>query len=448
MTNKKTAIGILGAGITGLSTAYGLHKKGIPATVYEKSGRVGGSIKTISKEGWVVEEGPNTLMIKSERVWELLQDLELNDQIIEANSNAKRRFVVKNSRPLALPSSISALLRTPLLSTRAKLRLLKEPFIPPAQGEDETIAHFISRRLGDEPLNYGVNPFVSGVYAGNPKELSIKHTFSTLWEMEQTHGSLFKGAVKKNSEGTVKKKLLSFSGGNQVLTRTLANALPYPVHTSCEITSVKRERRSWELSGRKDGAPIQAEHDILISTLPAYQLASICNPTSFSLLSDIYYAPLSVVALGFNKEQIHHPMDGFGMLIPEVEPFNTLGVLFSSTLFDGRAPKDHHLLTCFIGGARYPKQAHKSKTELLEQLLPELDQLLGINGQPVFTHHKYWSRAIPQYTMEYDRYLSTMDNLEQEYSGLFLRGNYRDGVSVPDCIISGLNTAEKVAGAL
>ncbi|MCW9707075.1 protoporphyrinogen oxidase [Fodinibius salsisoli] len=448
MTNKNTPIGILGAGITGLSIAYGLHKKGIPVTVYEKSNQVGGAIKTIQEDGWLVEEGPNTLMVKSEQLWKLLDELDLQNQIIEANTKAKRRFIVKDSQPVALPSSISALLRTSLLTTGAKVRLLKEPFISPSQDDDETIARFISRRLGQEPLNYGINPFVSGVYAGDPAKLSIRHTFSSLWEMEQTHGSLLKGIIKKKKQpDTIKRKLLSFKDGNQTLPRSLASVLPN-IKTSCEITSANQRDAVWQLNGREEGTPMQAEHDIIIPTLPAYQLASIFDDSSFTPLSDIPYAPLSIVALGFKKEQIHHPLDGFGMLIPEVEPFQTLGVLFSSTLFSDRAPENHHLLTCFIGGARYPHLAQKSKAELLKYLLPELDQLLGIEGNPVFTHHTFWPKAIPQYNVGYEQYLSAIKNLEKKSPGLFINGNFRGGVSVPDCIFSGLDTANKVADYL
>lgn len=442
---KSTPIGILGAGITGLSAAYGLHKRGISSTVYEKSDQVGGAIKTIQRNGWLVEEGPNTLMVKSQRVWELLDDLNLHADITEANPEAKCRFIIKDGQPVALPSSIASFLGTSLLSTGAKLRLLKEPFISPSGGKDESIAHFIRRRLGSQPLDYGINPFVSGVYAGDPEQLSIKHTFSRLWEMEQHHGSLTKGLIKRKKQNSTKRSLISFKNGAQSLPKALANTLPEAVHTGYKITSAEQRPSHWKIEGLKNGTPVEAEHQILISTVPAHTLHTIFKGSSFPELTTIPYAPLSVMALGFKNSQIHHPLDGFGMLIPKVEPFQTLGVLFSSTLFNGRAPEGQQLLTCFIGGARYPKQARKPKDELLKQLLPELNQLLGIDGEPVLTYHKFWARAIPQYNLGYDQYLSTIDNLEKEHQGLFINGNFRGGVSVPDCISSGLNTAQKAA---
>lgn len=446
MTNKKTSAGVLGAGISGLTIAYALQKQGFSVTVYEKNDEVGGAIKSIQKDGWLVEEGPNTLMVKSQRAWDLLEELNLADDIIPANKEAKRRFIVKNNNPIALPTSFGAFLKSPLISAGAKLRLLKEPFIAPSTIDDESIASFIRRRLGKQPLDYGVNPFISGIYAGDPEKLSIKHTLSSLWEMEQQYGSLLKGIInKKKSASPVRKSLISFTEGNQMLPKALARSLAQPVQTSCEIRAAKPSKGRWKISGTHNDHSFQAEHDILISTLPAYLLSSLFESELFDLLANIFYVPLSVMAIGFKEEQIRHPLNGFGMLIPEVEHHNALGMLFSSTLFPDRAPDRHHLLTCFVGGARQPRLASTSKTELLELLLPELNNLLGVEGNPVFTHHTFWKHAIPQYEMGYNRYLSAMNMIEERHPGILLAGNFRYGVSVPDCIMSGFKVAERAA---
>lgn len=448
MTNKKKSAGVIGAGISGLTTAYALQKQGITVRVYEKNSEPGGAIRSERKEGWLVEEGPNTLMVKSQLIWNLLQELDLADDLVEANSEAKRRFIVRNDQPVALPDSFGSFLTSPLLSAGAKLRLLKEPFAAPSATDDESIASFIRRRLGQQPLDYGVNPFISGIYAGDPGKLSIKHTLSSLWQAEQQHGSLLKGMIKKkNKRAPAKKSLLSFSGGIQMLPKALAQALNHPVQTSCEIHAASRSGDSsgWKIKGMHNHQAFQAEHDILISTLPAYILPSLFESDRFNLLSKIHYVPLSVMALGFRDGQIGHPLNGFGMLIPEVEKYSALGMLFSSTLFPGRAPNRHHLLTCFIGGARQPHLARKAKAELLELLLPELSHLLAIDGTPVFTHHTFWQKAIPQYEVGFSRYLSAMDSLEERNPGFLIGGNFRRGVSVPDCIASGFKTAEKAA---
>jgi oxygen-dependent protoporphyrinogen oxidase len=442
MTNKKS-VGILGAGISGLSAGYALQKKGIHFTIYEKSDSAGGVIHSKQLNGWLVEEGPNTLMVKSDALWNLLDELDLNDQMLAANPLARKRYIVKNRSLEPLPLSFASFLKTPLLSMGAKLRLLKEPFVPPSHLNDESVASFITRRLGKQPLDYGVNPFISGIYAGDPERLSIKHTFTSLWEMEQKHGSLLKGLIKRNRTASAKRKLISFKEGIQTLPRTLGKKLGDALWTSTDIVSIHKQGEKWHITGSSDGETIENTHDCLISTLPAHSLSRIFSSPLFDELENLPYAPVSSIALGFKSDQIHHPLNGFGMLIPEAEDFKTLGVLFSSTLFPNRAPKGHELLTCFIGGARNPQWAGKSKNELVNQLLMELNSLLGIKGEPVFVHHKYWQKGIPQYEVGYDYFSSLFKDIEKENPGLYLDGNFRNGVSVPDCISSGFETAHK-----
>lgn len=446
MTKKNRSVGILGGGISGLSSAYALSKKGINVTVYEKTSTVGGAIQTFSKDGWLIEEGPNTLMVKSKIIWELLDDLNLTSKSVTAGKTAKKRYIVKNNEPTPLPMSPVSFLTTDLFSTKSKLRLLKEPFAKASTKNDESVADFINRRLGTEPLNYAVNPFISGIYAGDPKKLSIKHTFPSLWNMEQQHGSLLKGIFKHDrSTNSTERALISFEKGNQQLPQAIADTLDGEVHLQTEIKSVFRKQDKWIVEGHKGDAPFTASHDVIISTLPAFTLSKIFKDPAFQTLDELPYAPLSVVALGFSDEQIGHPLDGFGMLIPEVEQYKTLGALFSSSLFPNRTPKKHQLLTCFIGGARNPELAEKPAKKLQSIVLNELGKLLNIIGEPVFTHHRFWPRTIPQYEVGYDRFLNQIKQIETRHKGLFIQGNFRDGVSVSDCILSGFETADKIS---
>lgn len=443
------SVGILGAGISGLSIAYELQKNGISATVYEKSNYVGGAIHSVEQDGWMIEEGPNTLMVKSQEIWDMLDDLDLTSDIVEANKIAKKRFVVKDRKPVPVPMSAGSFVTTSLISAGAKLRLFKEPLVRATQKNDESVASFIKRRLGQQPLDYGVNPFVSGIYAGDPKKLSVKHTFSMLWELEQQYGSIAKGMLKKErSQNRPNRAMISFKKGNQMLPEALAKSLVKPVQTSTEITSLKRSGAQWEITGQQSGKGFESYHDCLISTLPTHVLPALFESNLFNELADLPYAPVSVMGLGFKANEIDHPLDGFGMLIPEVEDFKTLGVLFSSTLFPNRAPNGSKLLTCFIGGARNPELAKKSQKKLAQIILNELTQLLGLNGQPTFQHHKYWEKAIPQYSVGYDNYLSVIERIEAQNEGLYLQGNFRGGVSVPDCISSGFETARKALAFL
>ncbi len=446
MTNSKTSVAILGAGISGLSTAYALSKRGVEVTVYEKNSEAGGSIRTDRKDGWLVEQGPNTLMVRSKEIWNLLEELGLKSEMLEANQKANKRFIVKNGKPLPLPGSLMDFLRTGLFSGRAKLRLLKEPFINPGDKADECIADFVIRRLGEEILDYAINPFVAGIFAGDPQKLSVKHTFDKLYEFEQEYGSLCKGMLKMRKSSAGKKALISFKKGLQTLPRVLHDKLGESVQLNHRITALKFSESKWQLQFQNGK---RAEHDIIISCLPAHCLSTIMQQENITRITDrlekMPYAPMSVLHLGYKNENIHHPLDGFGMLVPEVEDFKILGALFSSTLFPGRAPENHSLLTVFLGGARNPDLAHRSKDELIEKTQPDLDQLLGISGTPEFANHTYWKKAIPQYEVGYESYLKTMKEAEKEFKGFFLAGNIRGGVSVPDCISNGLETAEKVA---
>jgi oxygen-dependent protoporphyrinogen oxidase len=406
---------------------------------------VGGAIRSIQKEKWLIEEGPNTIQFNTQSLWSLLDELNITDQLLETDKASQKRFVARNREPVSIPSSVGSFLTTPLLSTKAKLRLLKEPFVARSVQHDESVASFIERRLGKEPLDYGVNPFVSGIYAGDPKKLSVKHTFSKLWEMEQQYGSLFKGMLKRDrNSGSAKQALISFTDGNQTLPKAMAESLDIEVQTSTKVTSAQKNDTVWNVTTQQDGKKFQNNHHCLVSTLPAYAGPSIFDSYLFEELARLPYAPLSVLALGFKREQIDHPLDGFGMLIPETEGYQTLGVLFSSTLFPGRAPKEHALLTCFIGGDRNPEIAYKPQRKLQQIVLGELDELLGIIGDPVITHHRLWQQAIPQYKVGYDHYISLIKEIEESHHGLYLDGNYRNGVSVPDCIRSGFETAQKV----
>lgn len=443
MENNNTAIGILGAGISGLATAYYLQKEGYSSTVYEQSESIGGAIKTNQTDNWLVDEGPNTLMVKSPQMWALLNELNLSSKVAEANNCAKRRYIVKDRQPVPLPHSFTDFLTTTLISGKAKLHLLKEPFINASEATDESIATFIRRRLGREPLDYGFNPAVSGIYAGDPKKLSIKHTFPRLWRMEQQQGSLLKGLIRKDTPANKSKRsLISFTGGNQLLPKALANQLNNPVQTSTTVKEARYKNGQWNTTVENGHQPVQTHHKLIISTLPAYELAGIFGP-DFSTLSTIDYAPISIAALGYRDEQIQHPLDGFGMLVPAAENMNLLGALFSSTLFCKRAPRDHQLCTCFIGGTRSPELAAIHLSELKKIAHSELKSLLHITGQPVYSHLKCWPQGIPQYRVGYDRILENITKLENEYNGLLLEGNFKNGISVSDCILSAAETAQK-----
>jgi oxygen-dependent protoporphyrinogen oxidase len=443
------SVGVLGAGITGLSAAWMLKKRGIDATVYEKRDQPGGMIRTFQADGWLVEEGPNTILIRDQRIWDLLDDLNLSSHIAKPGTRAKKRYIVRDEVLHPVPMSALDFLKSDLFSLRAKFRLLKEPFISAPEKEDESIADFIKRRLGLEPLDYAVNPFVSGVYAGDPDKLSVKHTFSSPFELEQRYGSITKGLLKRKKEkNPAKRALISFDNGLQVLPQRLGKKLKENLYLNTEVEQIIPTENGWKVTLNKKGKISTKNHQALISTLPSHQLVRIWDDTrckkAVSGLGNIKYAPISVLALGFLRGHIRHSLDGFGVLIPQKEPFSLLGCLFSSALFPRRAPKNHALLTCFIGGDQNPNLAAQSTQNIMAEIMPQLQKLLGIKEKPVFHRHIFWQRAIPQYEVGYGKQLNVMDMLESQNRGLFLAGNFRGGISLPDGIKNGFETAEKV----
>lgn len=446
MISKK--IGIAGGGITGLVTALNLQKSGIKTDLFERRNEPGGAIKSEKQNGWQVEYGPNTLLLKDRVVSEFLQSTGLEPEKIAANPDASKRFIVKNGELVPLPGSLAEAVRTPLFSLKAKARVLGEPFVSKSRNPDQTVAEFVERRLGREMLDYAINPFVAGIFANQPENLSLRHAFPVMDDLEQQYGSLIAGSVggrsKRNQSGRIPRELISFRTGMQQLAIDIARQLDQ-LHLNHEITKIYRDNGGWMIDTQM-GA--HGPYTDVVVNIPLYRWTSGLLPVDAAALSElrkVNYSPLSVMHLGYRHDQIGHPLDGFGFLVPEKENRSILGALFSSTLFEGRAPAGHHLLTVFVGGGRQPKLAHKQSEELLELVQEELRDLIHVNGAPVFKNHVYWPSSIPGYHVGYDEILNLLDDLEHEKPGLHFAGNYRGGISVPDCIKNGIRLAEDLS---
>ncbi|NQT62477.1 MAG: protoporphyrinogen oxidase [Candidatus Marinimicrobia bacterium] len=438
---------VIGAGIAGLTTAFRLMQAGFKVSVFEASQHVGGAIRTASHDGFKAELGPNTVLETCPQIGELIEAAGLEDQRIYANEAGQKRFIVKGKKPIALPSSPPAFFMTPLFSVFAKLRLFKEPFIPSWDNSyEESLAEFVVRRLGQEFLDYAINPFVAGVYAGDPKDLSVQHGFAKLYALEQKYGGLIKGQIKgakerkqRAEESKQSAKMISFKEGLSTLPETLAKLLGSGLSLGRKVTSLIQEKDQWSVQSiLEDGTEQSTSADHVIYAGPIYALKEITLDgqlqQEFSELSEIKHPPVTTLTLGFKREQVAHALDGFGMLIPEVEGLNILGALFTSTLFPDRAPEGHVTITAFIGGTRQPEIALLEDSKLLEVVLTDLDTLLGVKGKPVFYLMKKWDNAIPQYNVGYGKYKMILSSLEQSYPGLHFTGNYCSGISVSDTI--------------
>lgn len=450
------SIGVIGGGIAGLTAAYELHRQGIPVRVLEATSGTGGMIRSERVDGYLVEHGPNSLRDTNELLPETIDSLGIRDQVVDASAVARKRFVVKDESPEPLPMSPLAFLTTSLLSMKGKARLLMEPFIKPDGTADESVADFIDRRLGSEILDYAVDPFVGGIFAGDPADLSVRHAFSKLYDMEAEHGSLFRGmihAMRNRPDSRSKKQsIYSFKDGVETLPNALRDALGSRVQVNAPVTSMRLDDQQWHVATQTpDGATEMHFFDAVISTVPLHRLASIDFNAYIDLdaFRNVPYPPVSVIALGFDRSDVAHPLDGFGMLVPKVEDsFSILGTLFSSTLFPERAPDGKVLLTTFVGGSRRPELGRAETSELRSTVLQDLRDLLGVTGQPSFVRHIQWPRAIPQYTKEHGRTQSLIKRLETRHPGLFLAGNYRTGISVGDTMKSGVEAAQEAMHAI
>ena len=463
------SVAIIGAGITGLTAAFYLKRKGVPVTVYEASGRVGGVIQSIRKDGFLAEFGPNTILETSPKIAQLVRDAGLESRKLATNPKAEARYVVRYGRPIEMPASVPGFFTTKLFTAKAKLAMLREPFIKPRRdGVEESIGQFVVRRFNQEFLDHAIDALVAGIYAGDPNKLSLPHAFPKLKALEDNYGSMIKGQIfgardRKKSGEVAKDRApkFSFDEGLQVLPHTLAAQLGDSLKLNTPVTKLTQTDEGWRVMT----ASGEVEHSAVIYCGTAHRLAEleiigapVSDPASsekvdantpgqrpaFQAFAEIIYPPVSAVVLGFRREDVAHPCAGFGMLIPKIEGFKILGTIFSSALFPNRAPAGQVAMTSYVGGARYPELASLPPDKLVETVLADLRVLLGVRGQPTFVHTKFWPKAIPQYNVGYGKYRDLLNDIEAGSPNLFFAGHYRDGVSLGDSIVSGVNIAERV----
>jgi len=443
-------VAVIGAGITGLSAAVELRGRGASVTVLEAAPHVGGVITTIARDGWLVEAGP-TSMTATAPLERLIDLLGIGTQRIGTSPAAKRRYIVREGALVALPDGPGALAGTRAISAAAKFALMREPFVRARRDHnDESLADLVRRRLDAEILDYLVNPLIAGIYAGDPERLSVRHAMPMLYDGERKHGSLIVGAMKemKAKRGVVRQKgITSFVRGLRTLPEAMADYLGDAVLTSTRVTRVEQHGRGWRVSS--EGATSSTiDADAVLCTVPSYALGGIGLPDevrgALGPIGRVHHPPVATLALGFRREDVEHPLDGFGVLMPAVEKRTVLGAIFSSSVFSGRAPDGHVLLTCFLGGMRSPAHGNAELAEVLPLVLADLRGLLGLRGEPVFTNHQRWAKAIPQYELGHEFVMDAATNIESALPGLYLTGQWRAGVALGDCIAQGQAAAGRL----
>ena len=443
---------VAGGGITGLTLAFTLEAEAArlgvrpDIVVLEAAADAGGHARTIEEEGWVMEAGPNGFLDREPETMALVEELGLTPTLVEANTAARRRFVLRRGELALVPDSPPALLKSTVVSWSAKLRLMREPWAAPAPPDlDETVFAFAERRFGREVAEVLVDTAVSGISAGDSKALSVRSQFPILVEWERTHGSLLRAALARRKGGAGRAKLLSFARGLGTLTGKLADRMGSRLLTGRAITNISRQAGTWhvELAG---GRAMVAEH--VVFTTPAHRTSAIVRGVDSNLadqLDAIPYAGLAVVALGYQATSVPRVLDGYGYLVARSEDLATMGVLWESSIFPGRAPQGGALLRVFLGGARRPDVASRDDAALTALARSELVKVMGIADRPVRHRVFRWPAALAQYTVGHRERVAGIRQRLAAHPGLHLCGTTCDGVSFNQAIANARGTARALA---
>lgn len=456
-------LAVIGAGIAGLSAAHTASRLGWRVGILEASRHVGGKMRSERKDGYLVEHGPNSFMGSAEPLWQLIEDLDLEGEVIKARAPA-HRFVYRDRQARRLPMDPGTLFGGDYMSLAGKLRLMAEPFVLGDAQPDDTVWTFACRRLGEEAARYLVAPFVSGVYAGDARQLGARDAFPKLWQWEHDAGSVVLGAVlgmgdRPPSEKPKRRGMFSFRDGLGTLPRAIAAALPDgAVQLGAPVERLERSAdglwRLWLHHAVADGLPPIRAKRVIVAT-PAKVAADLLGPLcaeAAALLDDVQCVRVAVVHVGGVDPDGRAPR-GFGVLMPPGEGLRTLGILLPSSVFEGRAPAGHWLHTGFIGGANDPEAVDLPDDTLVSLVMRAQGHAFGALGatglEPGFATVIRWRDAIPQYRVGHrDAMLKASAAVEAACRGLVLAGSYASGISMADSAASGMAAVETlVAGS-
>ena len=453
MTPRVQAL-VVGGGISGLVCAYALRKASLDAHLFEASPRPGGVIQSIARDGFLLELGPQSFS-GTAPLHALFQDLGISGQIDQAPARAPRYVLVDGAlRPV--PLSLPAFFNTSLVDASTKWALVRDLLgksVPP--DADESVAAFVRRKFSSQLLDRLVGPFVSGVYAGDPERLSLRSSFPSLYEAEKSAGSIIRGALRAAKMKTGPRErpaLLAFRDGNEILIRALANILGPTLHAGASITRISAQNGgSFSVQFEAHGASESISTKSLILATPpdiTEKLLSQLDSSFESLLAPIEYAPVAVVSLGYRISDIGHSLDGFGFLVPRTSDLRVLGTVWNSSLFPGRAPEGHALLTSFVGGATDPSAASLPAEALTSLVHREISPILAIAAEPTFSNVTVWPRALPQYNLGHGDRLAAVAKLLRNHPGIWLAGNYLRGPAIGSCVEQALAVSDEVHEAL
>jgi oxygen-dependent protoporphyrinogen oxidase len=449
-------VGIVGAGISGLATAQAIlaREPAAEVTIFESGNRPGGKVETeATREGYLCEWGVNAFLDKSPRTLELCAEVGLSP--LRGDESAKKRYVYSEGELHKLPEKPPQFLKSRLLSWPGRLRVLGEVFTGPGGKDDETLAEFGTRHLGREAFEKLIDPMASGVFAGDATRMSLKSCFPRIHEVESQYGSLIRGLIKLQKEARRSGKkdapgpgpggmLTSFTGGMSELTDTLAGQLGQRLRLATAVVGVSFEQGRYGLHLAPGSTE---EFDSVVLAAPAHAQAPMLQDLSDAIagqIGAIPYPTLAVVCLGFDRARMGPGLDGFGFLIPSREKRDILGTVVDSNVFPNRAPAGKVLLRTMVGGARQPQLAELPDDQLLDRVLANLKDIMGLAADPEFVSIYRHQQAIPQYLVGHSERLRIIDAELQKFPGLVLTGNAFRGVSLNDCVLNAMTTAQSL----
>ena len=458
-------VAVVGGGITGLAAAHRLRELDpqVEVTLLESASRLGGVLETIRRDDFLIEGGADNFITQVPWAVDLCRRIGFQDQLVETRDGHRQAFVVRRGRlrkipegfVVMAPSRVWPVVTTPILSPLGKLRMAAEYFVPKGSEQgDESLASFVTRRFGRETYQRLVQPLIGGIYTGDPEKLSLQATLPRFLQMEQEHGSLIRAVLRQAGQrpsrdsGGRYSMFVAPRGGLSSLVEAIADRLPAgAVQLNAPVTGlIAAPEGGWALSIGQ-GSSEQRRFDAVILATPAQataRLVSGLDPQLAERLRQIRHAGCALVSLAYRRQQVGHPLDGLGFVVPYIENRRILSGSFASVKYPGRAPDDCVLMRVYIGGALQPELADLPDDQLLTIAKEELTELLQLKGEPLLSHISRRPHAMPQYYVGHAELVAEVRQRESQLANLFLAGNAYEGVGIPQCIHSGEQAAEQV----
>ncbi|MEQ9280847.1 MAG: protoporphyrinogen oxidase [Balneola sp.] len=441
-TSSSNTIAVLGGGISGLSTAWYLKKKGFEVTLFEAQEDTGGVIRSVSNQYSVFDFGPNTIRDKTGSVSEMIEELGLEDEMLSMSEGSKTRFIVRNGELKKIKQNPISFLFSDVLSWKGKKELFSEPIRKSLNSEaDESIGSFLERRIGKEAVEYLADPFFSGIYAGDIYSLSKNKLIGKLADFEQEYGSLSKGFLKSRKEkSSFKPKVISFEKGVQQLTDKLTERLEDSILHE-EVKNIQVQQSKFKVTT----ADHEYTFDKVVSCLPAYVLKEVLKTNDQKLensLSEVNYSPMLSTQLVFKKEDLNLPENGFGFLIPRKESIRLLGAIWKSNIFPDQTEDEYVHLNLMTGGSHDIKVIDQDIRDIEREVIEEFSGIMNVKGNAEMVSSKLWKKAIPQFHVGFASVEESIDRFQKENEGFYIGGNFRWGVSVSDCVDGAKNLSE------